>query len=94
VEGIRYLVIAARLDAAIEKAAPILNRIYKNMYDENQVAEYFAILDVLQSVTLHRVDQPVLKLVLFHCLHASIFYAVWFGLFDTLQVLCAKIEPL
>lgn len=32
-------------------------------------------------------------LVLFHSMHASIFYAVWFGLFDTLEVLCEKLEP-
>lgn len=83
--------IAARLEEAISTAAPILNNIYKNMSDENQVADYFAILDILQSMTLHRIDQPVLKLILFHSLHASIYYAVWYGLFDTLQVLCAKL---
>ena len=37
-------------------------------------------------------DQPVKQLVLFHSLHASIYYAVWFGLFDTLEVLSQKLQ--
>ena len=78
----------------MDEAAPILNSIYKNMYDQASVAEYFAILDILQSATLHRIDQPLVKLILFHSLHASIFYAVWYGLFDTLQTIASKIEPL
>ena len=64
------------------------------MYDENSVAEYFAILDILQSVTLHRSENPLLRLILFHSLHASIYYAVWYGLFDTLEVISTKLEPL
>ena len=31
---------------------------------------------------------------MFHSLHASIYYAIWYGLFDTLQVLCQKLELL
>lgn len=27
-------------------------------------------------------------------MHASIFYAVWYGLFDTLEVIAQKMEPL
>lgn len=86
--------LAARLDQAIVTAGPILNSIYKNMYDENSVAQYFAILDLLQTVSLHRSENPLLKLILFHSMHASIFYAVWYGLFDTLEVIAQKIEPL
>ena len=26
-------------------------------------------------------------------MHASIFYAVWYGLYDTLEVLCDKLQP-
>ncbi len=40
---------------------------------------------------MHTVDQPVKELILFHSLHASIYYAVWYGLFDTLQILCRKL---
>ena len=81
------LLIAARLDAAIEAAAPILNEIYKTIESADAIAQYFEIVDLFQSVTLHRVDQPVKQLILFHSLHASIYYAVWHGLYDTLEVL-------
>ena len=43
-------------------------------------------------MSLHRVDQPVKQLVLFHSLHAAIYYAVWHGLFDTLEVLSQKLQ--
>lgn len=85
------LLIAARLDAAIEAAAPILNEIYKTMESAEAIAQYFEIVDLFQYVSLHRVDQPVKQLILFHSLHASIYYAVWHGLFDTLEVLSQKL---
>jgi len=31
---------------------------------------------------------------LFHSLHASIYYAIWYGLFDTLEVLCDKLQEM
>ena len=62
------------------------------MPDENQLVDYFAILDVMQSISIHRIDQPVKTLILFHSLHAGIYYAVWYGLFDTLEVLATKFD--
>ena len=50
----------------------------------NALSDYFAILDIMQSISIHRVDQPVKDLILFHSLHAALYYAIWFGLFDTL----------
>ena len=32
------------------------------------------------------------QLVLFHSLHASIYYAIWHGLYDTLEVLTSKLQ--
>jgi hypothetical protein len=83
------------MEASIEAAAPILNNIYKNMTNADSVSDYFAILDVLQSVSMHRMtDHPVKELILFHSMHAGIYQAVWHGLFDTLQVMSTKMEML
>ena len=62
------------------------------MPDADTVVEYFSILEVLQQASFHRVDQPVKELILFHSMHASIYYAVWYGLFDTLELLSSKLE--
>ena len=37
-------------------------------------------------------EQPVKELILFHSLHASIYFAVWHGLFDTLEELSSKLK--
>ena len=62
------------------------------MSSSEQITQYFAALDTLQSVSLHRIDEPVKELVLFHSLHASIYYAIWYGLYDTLVILCEKLQ--
>ena len=61
------------------------------MNSEQGAADYFAILDILQSVNLRKNEYPIKELILFHSLHGSIYYAVWYGLFDTLEVLCDKL---
>lgn len=43
-------------------------------------------------MSLHREDYATKVLILFHSMHASIYYAVWYGLYDTLQVICEKME--
>jgi hypothetical protein len=37
-------------------------------------------------------DHPVKELIIFHSLHAGIYFAIWHGLFDTLQVISSKME--
>ena len=43
-------------------------------------------------MSLHREDCATKVLILFHSMHAAIYYAVWYGLYDTLQVICEKME--
>lgn len=86
-EAIHLMVTAQRLDDAVETAASVLNSLYKNLANASEVVKYFTIVDTIQQVSLQRLDQPLKELVLFHCLHASIYLAVWHGLFDTLEVI-------
>jgi len=53
---VHYIVVAARIEAAIEAAAPILNRMFKSAFQESEVIEYFQILDTLQHLSMHRID--------------------------------------
>ena len=40
------LLVAARLEAAIEAAAPVLNEIYKTMESAEAIAQYYEIVDL------------------------------------------------
>lgn len=56
VDGVHYIVVAARIESAIESAAPLLNKMFKSAYQESDVIEYFQILDTLQHMSIHRID--------------------------------------
>lgn len=77
--------LSGRVEDVIETAAPILNNIYMYMNDEQSVVDYFTILEMLHSLSMHRVqDNPVKELILFHSRHAGLYHAIWHGLYDTL----------
>ena len=55
VEGITWLVLSGRVDDTIMAAAPILNNIYsQQLQDEQAIVDYFAIIDTLHSLSMHR----------------------------------------
>ena len=62
------------------------------MSSKEQIIDYFRIVDIFQQVSLHKEDHATKVLILFHSMHASIYYAIWYGLYDTLQVICEKID--
>lgn len=85
IEGIRKIVLSGKVEQAMEAAAPILNNLYMYMDDARAVVDYFTILDILHSLSMHRVqDNPVKEIILFHSRHAGLYYAIWYGLYDTL----------
>ena len=92
VEAMHSFMLSGRVEQCLEAAGPILNNLYKRDTEASKVIDYFKIIDTLQACSIHRIEHPVKSLILFHSLHAALYYAIWHGLYDTLTVLAEKIQ--